>query len=96
MSLDLVVVALIVTFVVMMATGAAAVLSRRPPLHRQTVACPEDGSQALVGAEWDRAQHRMVIGECDHPRSKSGHCHKTCEAYVQRDLSELTVQTVLP
>lgn len=96
MGLDVVAVTLLVTFVVMMTTGAITVLSRRPPLQRHQVTCPEDQQQATVGVSWDRGQRRMLVAECDHRHWREGHCHKTCEAFVQKEFSELTPLTVLP
>ena len=93
--MDAVVIALICTFVVMLATGAVAMGFQRPPMHWEQLTCPEDHRPVLVALGWRPEEHQMSVVGCDHRCWKEEQCRKGCEPSVRAVFSELIPTTVV-
>ena len=94
--MDPLAVTLVLTFIVMLATGAMAMRIQRPPFYRRQVACSEDHKQVTVALSWKPNQHRMLVVECDHRNWKDGQCQQSCASSLQTAFPELLPTVVLP
>ena len=88
--------ALMFTFVTMIATGAMAMGSQRPPLYRRVVPCPEDEERAIVALSWNPKQRRTVVVKCESHQWNNGSCGKSCEQSLQGVFPEPIATTVVP
>jgi hypothetical protein len=97
MILEVVPLALIAGFAVMMTVGALTMPLRRPPLHHKAITCPEDYRKAVVALSWDPGDRQMRVVRCDHRRcSTDGQCSKACEADLQNAFPMQIATTVVP